>query len=661
MRHGSSSSAICLLFVICKLHLSNSWDIVAFLAAKPEQTPLLPNECLRAEIPYSLTSMFESATQTPQSDNLVSMTCESLIVGRTLHFPIYDDDGLLLLAEGMAITPEFRDKLIERKLTSIRVHPEELANISYTETKEQAAFIAGDEALAKRLDAIIDSGFLTVVNSEPALIEQMTRHGTANYNLHKHLERVERNRESSIFVDNLMRNALHGRNIDFSQVTRLTASYMAEMTGDMDSTIASMVDTVQQDEISDHCVKMSLLGMALGVEMLLDAPNIRNLGLAGLVHDWGMVNVPLELRHAKRMLTPEERFHITKHPMQTLRLLEKLAGVPGVVPVVAYQVHECPNGHGYPQGRTRDRIHIMARILSVADRYDALVSPRPFRPPLLPYAAMECLLKQAATGEVDPLVVRALLMLQSLFPIGSYVVLSDGSTARVLRRNDNHFSHPIVRIVKDSKGKEVPEGSALAIVDLKAADLNVVQAIPNPGTNAVSLSPRILRMSEDAQDEEDMLQNGLGACLRPASASNNVAFAPIASIEQYTESEKRRVFAALELLDNSAQVSTRSYQHKRGEQRVALRTIATVCIPDPNNPIVSLNSGRLLRVLTRDVSPRGLSFVCPDELPVDRILIGLHVNEKDTKWFISDIIRAREVGDTGFWEHAAVFKQSLTL
>jgi HD-GYP domain-containing protein (c-di-GMP phosphodiesterase class II) len=604
-----------------------------------------------------------TATQT-ESNDLVSMKCEALIVGRTLNCPIFDDDGVLLLAEGMTITPDFREKLLDRNLGGIKVHRSEVNNISCSEPQQdQMSYIAGDEELAKRLDEIIDSGFLTVVNSEPALIEQMTQHGATSYNLQKHIERVERNKESSIFVDNLMRNALHGRNIDFAQVTRLTANYMADMTGDMDSSIASMVDTVRQDAISDHCVKMSLLGMALGVEMLLDAPNVRNLGLSGLVHDWGMVRVPPEIRNAERMLTPEERYHITKHPMYTLRLLEKLCGIPGVVPVVAYQVHECPNGSGYPQGRPRDRIHIMARILSVSDRYDALVSPRPFRPALTPYAAMECLLRQAASGDVDPEVVRALLMVQSLFPIGSYVILSDGSTARVLRRNGNKFSHPIVRIVSDAEGKEVPEKSSMAIVDLSAAGLNVVQALPNPGSNAVELTPHILNMT-DAADEKSSgtILGSLGECLQSfPSPSSGTSLPYIPSLEHYSDLEKRKMFESLDIMDNSAQITNRQFQHKRTDGRVALRTVATICLLNPNQSIISLRSGHLVRVMTRDVSSRGISFVCPEEVTLKEILVGLHVNEKDTKWFFSEIMRSREIGDTGFWEHAVEFKKSVAL
>jgi hypothetical protein len=65
--------------------------------------------------------------------------------------------------------------------------------------------------------------------------------------------------------------------------------------------------------------------------------------------------------------------------------------------------------------------------------------------------------------------------------------------------------------------------------------------------------------------------------------------------------------------------------------------------------------------MTRDVSSRGISFVCPEEVTLKEILVGLHVNEKDTKWFFSEIMRSREIGDTGFWEHAVEFKKSVAL
>ena len=73
----------------------------------------------------------------------------------------------------------------------------------------------------------------------------------------------------------------------------------------------------------------------------------------------------------------------------------------------------------------------------------------------MPYAAMENLLKQAKVCSVDPIVVRNFLQIMSLFPLGSFVELSDGSVARVLRRSGNHYVSPVVQFVIDGAGNSI--------------------------------------------------------------------------------------------------------------------------------------------------------------------------------------------------------------
>ncbi len=195
---------------------------------------------------------------------------------------------------------------------------------------------------------------------------------------------------------------------------------------------------------------MSTLEMAIGVEMGLDATNVRHLSFAGLIHDWGMLRVPEKIRNAPRRLTSTGFLHIQKHPIHVLEILQCVSGILSVVPVVCYQIHERINGTGYPRARSGNAIHQFARILQVADAYVALTSPRPFRPPLMPYAAMECLVRLSRDRAVDPAVVRSLLQVLSLFPLGSFVTLTDGSVGRVLRRNGSHYTSPIVQLMHQS-------------------------------------------------------------------------------------------------------------------------------------------------------------------------------------------------------------------
>jgi hypothetical protein len=85
-------------------------------------------------------------------------------------------------------------------------------------------------------------------------------------------------------------------------------------------------------------------------------------------------------------------------------------------------------------------------------------------------------------------VVRHLLNLLSLFPIGSFVVLSDGSVARVLRRNGLNFTAPIVQRIQDANGRLIPAQAPEALVDIAASPLEITQALPTPGREEIALT-----------------------------------------------------------------------------------------------------------------------------------------------------------------------------
>jgi hypothetical protein len=113
----------------------------------------------------------------------------------------------------------------------------------------------------------------------------------------------------------------------------------------------------------------------------------------------------------------------------------------------------------------------------------------------MPYAAMECLIHKARVRALDPQIVRCLLHVLSLFPIGSFVTLSDGSVARVLRRNGNAYAAPILQIVQDSEGNLCGAQAPGKIIDLNESDLKVIQAVPTPGHNEIALSPDVLTLN----------------------------------------------------------------------------------------------------------------------------------------------------------------------
>ncbi|MCA9041372.1 MAG: HD domain-containing protein, partial [Planctomycetaceae bacterium] len=287
-------------------------------------------------------------------------------------------------------------------------------------------------------------------------------------------------------------DATHGNLTDCDVLASMAACYLKEMSVDADNVLTSAISKNAPDDIAANALESALLAMAIGIEMDFDAENIKNLGIAALTHDWGMVHVPVEIRLAPRKLNRMERLEIEKHSIYTMEMLQAIPSVPRIVPLIVYQVHEKYNGTGYPRGRKGNSIPIFARIIAVADVFISLTSDRPWRKAVTRYGAMECMLHLSRERSLDPDVMRALLKIQSLFPIGSIVTLSDGSVARVIRASQNDYTKPIVQLLQLSDGSAADPDADESIVDLTASDLNVEQALPTPGKEEMPFSTELL-------------------------------------------------------------------------------------------------------------------------------------------------------------------------
>lgn len=428
-----------------------------------------------------------------EPSGLVAVRVEDLIVGRHLSAPVYDGHGVLLLAQGSVITSDFKRLLRNRGDGSIHADPQDAQRLQLQPvSNEPVRVITFDADVTNRLDRLVDQGLLRVENTGAAMKGRCAVHGRSPFNAERESQLQLQSEAQSESLGDLLKAALRGNSIQSADVTAMAADSLTDLTRDTDGKLSVALRAIREQSLADHCLKMSTLGMALAIELGMDEENCTRVGIAGLLHDWGMGAVPEELRTANRTLTEREMFEIRKHPCHTVDMLEKMNGVPPVVPLAVYQVHEQPNGRGYPRGRVGRSIHHFARILAVADSFAALTSPRPHRAALSPYAAMECVVKLARKGVLDSATVRALLRVMSLFPIGSYVGLSDNRVARVIRRNGDRYATPIVQIVQDADGAPVDPENPAHVLDLSDCPLSVVQALPTPGRNEQGLTDEVL-------------------------------------------------------------------------------------------------------------------------------------------------------------------------
>jgi len=151
-------------------------------------------------------------------------------------------------------------------------------------------------------------------------------------------------------------------------------------------------------------VRLSLLlGRACGVSI----DELRALSLGAVVHDIGKIFIPGEVLHKEGTLDEEEWAAVRRHPADGARLLRGVSSPPGVCRVVA-EHHERLDGRGYPAGLRGDEIDFNARVVAVADAFDAMTSERPYRP-AAGFEAASAELERCAGTQFDPDVVLAFL------------------------------------------------------------------------------------------------------------------------------------------------------------------------------------------------------------------------------------------------------------
>jgi hypothetical protein len=156
-----------------------------------------------------------------------------------------------------------------------------------------------------------------------------------------------------------------------------------------------------------HSERVARIGLELGRTMDLQGDELNDIYLAGLLHDVGKIGVPDAVLTKSEPLTPEEFDAIRQHVTIGYTILADLRAIRSLLPGVLYH-HERWDGKGYPEGLEGEKIPLLARILAVADAYDAMSTERPYRASL-PLKEVERRLQEGAGTQWDPQVVAALM------------------------------------------------------------------------------------------------------------------------------------------------------------------------------------------------------------------------------------------------------------
>lgn len=423
---------------------------------------------------------------------MVQIQLSSLQVGIVTEKEYFTSEGELLLSKGVVLSQKHIDVLTRRNISNLFVREDgeddELNKILSTEFKtfgelnfddplvnrrsiapkgalkklpELADIKPGKEGVVQllkskkgnELDSKIKDGRSADEPSGPPL-KCSARQILTNERTEKYKKTVLNSYADALSRTTSMLNCLaDGEILDGELVRVLVEQFVKTFTSDRSILLnISGIKHKEEEYIYTHSLNVTLLSINIAAAYGYSEQQVVEIGMGALLHDVGMLLLPDGIRLKKGKFSEDEWWEVQKHPIIGLHLLEKMSRLPESVPYVAYQCHERENGKGYPKQRSTRLIHNYARIVAVADVFEALSSPRCYREAHIPYKAMELVIRMTRQGLISGEFVKSLLEYASLFPVGSMVELSNNCVGKVIRSNNSSYAKPVVCVLIDNEG-----------------------------------------------------------------------------------------------------------------------------------------------------------------------------------------------------------------
>ncbi|WNS46450.1 HD-GYP domain-containing protein [Paenibacillus sp. MMS20-IR301] len=350
-----------------------------------------------------------------------------LQAGMKLGKKIYNDEGLVLLADGVELT----------------------------------------DALIKRL-ARIDIGYIYIEDSitEDIIIPGMLQDETRNQAL-----KVIRNQFQQMSGASGITKGFYHLDKKFSKVMD---SILDDMSSQEDPMIMLLDMHTADNYLYVHSLNVCLYTLVLGIAHGYSREELRVIGLGSLLHDIGKTQIPVKIVQKPGMLSDEEFRHMQAHTEIGYRILKEEPNIPLLAAHCALQHHERIDGSGYPRGLTGPQIHEYAKWLGVADSYDAMTSNRIYKKAMLPHQAVEALYVGSGTL-YEQKQLEIFRDRVAIYPLGLTVKLSTGESGVVVKIDPSIPHRPVVRVLNGPEGEPVTPyehdlGKALSVVIVDVSD-----------------------------------------------------------------------------------------------------------------------------------------------------------------------------------------------
>ena len=252
----------------------------------------------------------------------------------------------------------------------------------------------------------------------------------------------------------IARDAKLGRKMDYAASLETAGAIVESAVSNPDTLVCLAKLSEFDDYTYTHSINVAAISVVFGEYIGMSREELVLLGVAGMMHDLGKTTVPSGIINKPGPLNKAEREEVRRHPEYGCHILQRNSEIPDRVMKAVLHHHERYNGSGYPDGLTRKDVPAFARILCLADVYDALTSDRCYKNAILPNKALG-IMYGMRDQDFDPVEVQLFIKCLGIFPAGSFVRLNTGEYALVFETNSHEPLNPKIRIIMDEEMKPI--------------------------------------------------------------------------------------------------------------------------------------------------------------------------------------------------------------
>ena len=246
-------------------------------------------------------------------------------------------------------------------------------------------------------------------------------------------------------VKDIIKDISAGKNLEMEKINIIVDSVVGSVKENRD--IVSCINEVRDaDEYTyTHCMNVSLLSMMIGKWLKLDQKKIQDLAYTGILHDIGKAKIDPAILNKPGKLNDEEYEEIKKHVVYGYRLIENIPDVSKNIALGVLMHHEREDGTGYMLKATGEQIHEYAKIVAVADVYDAMTSNRVYRAKQCPFDVFESI-QNGTFGKLDIKICNTFLNCIANYYIGDICKLNTGEEGEITYINPINIARPLLRL-----------------------------------------------------------------------------------------------------------------------------------------------------------------------------------------------------------------------